>query len=199
MGVEIEVRQQSSEMIRLVGGKLVKETSAQNIYMVPPKGEYQFEITGYAPPFQMKKDPKYVKEGESEFQTMTRVEFTITEGKGKGHMFTQLWGFSVGEKSNLGKFLKAMNIPVPSVGKWDLDNIVGYVGTGYVTPSDTLGTDGKAKYARLSLDTVSGVSAPEKPYRFDGEFTQAVAASNGHSNGNGNGQAASSNDGWPEG
>lgn len=192
MGATIQVGQQSSEMIRLVGGKLVKETSAANLYIVPPKGEYQFEVTGYALPFEMPKSADY----GGGMQTMTRVEFTIVDGKGKGKMFTQLWGFTIGEKSNLGKFCRRMKIPMPNPGEtWDLDNMIGYVGTGYVTPGDDVGTDGKPKYAKLSLDTVEGVSAPERGYSFAGEI-ETAPSSNGHSNGNG---AAETDDGWPAG
>jgi hypothetical protein len=191
MGATIDVKQQQSLMIRLVGDKLVKEEAAQNLYIVPPKGEYQFQVTGYALPFEMPKSEDY----GGGTQTMTRVEFTITEGKGKGKLFTQLWGFSIGPKSNLGRFCRLMKMDLtPANGSWDLDNMIGYTGSGYLTPSETLGDDGKPKYTKLSLDTVEGISAPEKVYVYTGSLTEAPVTSNGNGH-----QAAETDDGWPEG
>lgn len=188
MGVQMEVKQQASVMIRKVGDKLVKETRAGNIYVVPPKGEYQFEVTGYALPFEMPKSEEY----GGGTQTMTRVEFTIIDGKGAGKMFDQMWGFSNGPKSNLGRFLRAMKVDLtPIDGSWDLDRMIGYTGSGYVTPSDNLGDDGKPKYARLSLDTVEGIAAPERAYTFDGDLEDVLASSNGHEP-----AADAGDDGW---
>ena len=191
MGATIEVRQQTTMMIRLVGDKLVREERTANLYVVPPKGEYTFEITGYAEPFQMKRSAQWIKEGESEFQNMTRVELTITEGPGKGKMFDQMWGFALGAGSNLGKFCRRMNISIPAAGSFDLEQIIGYIGTGYVTPSDTLGDDKKPKYANLGIETVSGVSAPERAFFYAGELSDTPASSNG--------TEAVGEDGWPTG
>lgn len=195
MGVQIETKQQQSVMIRKVGDKLVKEEAVQNLYIVPPKGEYQFEVTGYALPFEMPK----AEEFGGGTQAMTRVEFTIADGKGKGKMFTQLWGFSIGPKSNLGRFCRLMKMDLtPANGSWDLDNMIGYTGSGYLTPSETLGDDGKPKYVKLSLDTVEGVSAPERSYSFDGDLSEAGTLREGpKSNGHSNGTAAAADDGWP--
>lgn len=189
MGVQMEVKQQASTMIRKVGDKLRKEDRTANLYMVPPKGEYQFEVTGYALPFEMPKAEEY----GGGMQMMTRVEFTITDGKGKGKMFDQLWGFSLGPKSNLGRFLRSMKVDLTPVdGSWDMDRMIGYVGSGYVTPGEALGDDGKPKYAKLSLDTVEGISAPETAYAFQGDLDEVPVSSNGHG-----APASESEDGWP--
>lgn len=190
MGATLAVNENASEMIRLVNGKLVQETSQRNLYVVPPKGEYQWEITGYALPFEMEKGEQF---GGGK-QTLTRLEFTITEGKGTGKMFTVMFGFSIGERSNLGQLLRSLNVDLSpdDNGQWDLDRAVGYRGKGYVVPSDKLGDDGKPKYCKLALDTIDPVSAPDKPYSITIVEPAEIAASNGHANGNG----ASDNDGW---
>ena len=194
MGVQLEVKQQTTTMIRLVGDKLRKETRVANLYIVPPKGEYEFDITGYALPFEIKRDQQYMKEGDSEYQTMTRIEFTITSGKGAGKMFDQMWGLKIGPKSNLGRCCQAMNIPIPKTGNFDLDSIIGYGGKGYVIPGETLGDDGKPRYAKLSLDTVEGTHAPERAYTFEGELDDEPVSSNGHE---ASSQSQESEDGWP--
>lgn len=204
MGATLTVNETSTQMVRLVGGKLVQEAAQRNIYVVPPKGEYAFEITGYALPFDMPKAEQY----GGGMQTMTRLEFTITEGKGIGKMWTELLGFSIGEKSNLGKLLRKLNVDLnPNErGEWDLDRAVGYRGKGYVVPSDKLDDMGKPKYARLSIDTVEPLGAPEQPYSIqimerepveasvEKGFVGMRVAANG--NGNGNGNHAASDDGW---
>lgn len=189
MGVQIEAKQTQSTMIRLVNGKLVKEEASPNIYIVPPKDMYEFDVTGYAIPFEMPRDPEY----GGGTQTMTRVELTITEGKGKGRMFTQMWGFSIHPKSNLGIFLRKLSVPIPIVGGFDLDEMIAYGGRGYVVPSDKLGDDGKPKYAKLSLDTVEGTKVRDQAYSFDGDLELAGISSNGNRT-----QAAVTDDGWPD-
>jgi hypothetical protein len=204
MGVQIAVRETvDCAMIRLVGNKLVKEQRVENLYIVPPKGEYQFQITGYAEPFEM---PRAVEYGGG-MQTMTRVELTITEGKGKGRMFDQLWGCTIGPKSNLGKFLRAMKVPVAANenGEFDLDNIIGYIGSGYVTASDAVDNQGKPRYARLAIDTVEGISPPKRTYSYDleaeeedeGDFGEVVGVDPiSYANGN---STTATDDGWPTG
>lgn len=189
MGATLTVNETSSEMIRLVGDQLVQETSQRNLYTVPPKGEYEFKITGYALPFEMAKSEQY----GGGTQTMTRIEFTITEGKGTGKMWTELFGFSIGEKANLGRLLRKLEVDLTpdDAGKWDLDRAIGYTGRGYGVPSDKLDEYGKPRYFRLSLDTVEAVSAPEKPYSIQIETREPVGAA--ATNGNGH---APADDGW---
>jgi hypothetical protein len=190
MGATLTVNETSSEMIRLVGNELVQETSQRNLYTVPPKGEYEFMITGYALPFEMAKSEQY----GGGMQTMTRLEFTIAEGKGAGKMWTELFGFSIGEKANLGRLLRKLKVDLSpdASGNWDLDRAVGYVGKGYGVPSDKLDEDtGKPKYFRLSLDTVEPVSAPERPYSITIETREPVGAAAGNGN-----TAPAADDGW---
>lgn len=179
MGATLTVNEGTSEMVRLIGDQLIQESAQRNLYVVPPKGEYEFQITGYALPFEMAKAEQY----GGGTQTMTRIEFTITEGKGKGKMWTELFGFSIGEKANLGKLLRKLKVDLAADanGKWDLDRAIGYTGRGYVVPSDKLDDEGKPKYARLSLDTVEPVSAPAQAYSIEIETREPVgaAASNG--------------------
>ena len=198
MGATLTVNESSTQMVRLVNGQLVQEEAQRNIYCVPPKGEYEFMITGYALPFEMQKSEQYIRPGEKTTQTMTRIEFTITSGKGDGKMWSELIGFSIGMKSNLGKLLRKLNVDLSpnEKGQWDLDRAVGYRGKGYVVPSDKLDDMGKPKYARLSIDTVEPMGAPDSPYTIDIVEREPEPAMAGATNGNGNGHNAGSDDGW---
>lgn len=191
MGATMKVYEGSTQMVRLVGDKLVQEEAQRNLYVIPPKGEYEFMITGYALPFEMLIQPQHRKPDGPERQTMTRLEFTITEGKGKGKLFTVMVGFSLGPQSNLGRLLRQLNVDLSpdEHGEWDLDRAIGYRGRGHFIPSETLDDTGKPKYVKLALDLgYELVSAPEQPYRID--ITQAAPAANG------NGHKAASDDGW---
>ena len=188
MGATLTVNQGSTQMVRLVNDELVQEEGQRNLYIVPPKGEYVFTITGYALPFELAKAEQY----GGGMQKMTRLEFTITEGKGAGRMWTEMFGFSIGPKSNLGNLLRRLNVDLTpdDSGTWDLDRAVGYRGKGYVVPSDKLDDAGKPKYARLSIATVEPLGAPERAYSITITEPEAKPASNG------NGHAAHDNDGW---
>lgn len=204
MGATLTVNETTSKMVRLVNGKLVIEDGQRNLYMVPPKGEYEWEITGYALPFEMKKSAQFIKPGESEYATKTRLEVTITSGKGVGKMFTEMYGFSIGPRSTLGKLLRALNVslaPDPVTREWDLDRVIGYKGKSYVTHGmDASGAvklddQGKPKYANIVIDTVEALGAPENPYSIsidpaDLEPAQAHEPA---------AHAAQDDDGWPTG
>lgn len=188
MGAVLTVNETKTEMIRLVNGKLVKEEAQRNLYVVPPKnGEYEFTITGYALPFELKSDQYGV-------QTKTKLELTLKNGK----MIQCMFGFSIGEKSNLGGVLRRLGVdlsPDPETGTWDLDRCIGYTGKGYFTLSEKLDDAGKPKYVNLEPKTVEAINAPDQAYRYSetiSDVIPAAPATNGHSNGN----HAPADDGW---
>jgi hypothetical protein len=202
MGATLTINETTSKMVRLVSGKLVVEDGQRNLYIVPPKGEYEWEITGYALPFEMKKSAQFIKPGESEYATKTRLEITITSGKGAGKMFTEMFGFSIGPRSTLGKLLRALNVslePDAVTRQWDLDRVIGYKGKSYVTHGQDatgavkLDDQGKPKYTSIVIDTVEALGAPERPYSIDisdEDLTPQRAESAASS--------TSTDDGWPE-
>jgi hypothetical protein len=196
MGVAIDVNKGSSKMVRLVGGKLVLEESQNNIYIIPPKGECDWTITGYQLPFKMKKAPQHIKEGESEYAEKTRLEFTVDGGPGDGRMFRVLYGFALGPRATLGKFCRALGVELGD--SFDLDNLIGYRGHSFAGPAtDATGNvllddNKKPAYANILVDDrFHVISPPEKPYFID------LSASNGTANGNGHVESASGDDGWP--
>jgi len=202
MGATLTINETTSKMVRLVNGKLVVEDGQRNLYIVPPKGEYEWEITGYALPFEMKKSAQFIKPGESEYATKTRLEITITSGKGAGKMFTEMFGFSIGPRSTLGKLLRALNVslePDAVTRQWDLDRVIGYKGKSYVTHGQDatgavkLDDQGKPKYASIVIDTVEALGGPDKPFSIDisdEDLTPQRAESAASS--------TSTDDGWPE-
>lgn len=196
MGATLTINETTSKMVRLVNGKLVVEEAQKNLYIVPPKGELEWMITGYALPFEMKKLPQHVKPGESEWQTKTRLEFTIQSGPGKGRMFTDMYTFSIGQKATLGKLLRRVQVdmsPDEVTRSWDLDRAIGYTGKSYVTHGEKLDDKGKPLYANIVIDTVEAVAAPDRPYSInidDEDLTPQRAESAATS--------TASDDGWPE-
>lgn len=157
-------------MVRKVGDKLVKEDRRGELYIVPPKGEYELEITGYALPFEMARAIEY----GGGTQTMTRLELTITSDKGKGKMFDLLYGCSMGQRSNLGKLLRRANVDLtPINGSFDLDRVIGYKFRSFAGPATDssgnvkTGDDGKPKYAQVVVDTVEPVSKPERAWSIE--------------------------------
>lgn len=200
MGATLTVNETTSKMVRLVNGKLVVEEGQRNLYIVPPKGEYEWEITGYALPFEMKKSAMFIKPGESEYATKTRLEITITSGKGAGKMFTEMFGFSIGARSTLGKLLRALNVslePDAVTRQWDLDRVIGYKGKSYVTHgADSNGAvklddQGKPKYASIVIDTVEALGGPERPYSINIDEEDLTPQRQESA-------ASASDDGWPE-
>jgi hypothetical protein len=205
MGVAIDVNKGSSKMVRLVGGKLVLEESQNNIYIIPPKGECDWTITGYQLPFKMKKAPQHIKEGESEYAEKTRLEFTVDGGPGDGRMFRVLYGFALGPRATLGKFCRALGVELGD--SFDLDNLIGYRGHSFAGPAtDATGNvllddNKKPAYANILVDDrFHVISPPEKPYFIDlsgVDTSSPTPASNGTANGNGHVESASGDDGWP--
>lgn len=185
MGVVLTVNENKTEMIRLVGDKLVKEEAQRNLYVIPPKnGEYEFTITGYALPFEMRSD-------EYGVQTKTKLELTMKNGQ----MVQCMFGFSIGPKSNLGEVLRRLGVdmaPDPKKGGWDLDACIGYSGKGYFNLSDKLDDTGKPKYVNLVPKSVEPIGKPEKKYSFDETITDVIPAATASSNGN----HAPADDGW---
>jgi len=203
MGATLTINENAtaSKMVRLVNGKLTVEDAQPNLYIVPPKaGEFEWMITGYALPFEMKKPAAFIKPGESEWQTKTRLEFTIQSGPGKGKMFTDLFTFSIGQKATLGKLLRRLNVdmsPDEATKSWDLDRSIGYVGKSYVSHgADNMGAVklddfGKPKYAQVVVNTVEAISAPERPYSINIDEEDLTPQRQESA-------ASASDDGWPE-
>jgi hypothetical protein len=205
MGVAINVNTGSSKMVRLVAGKLVLEESQNNIYIIPPKGECDWMITGYQLPFKMKKAPQHIKEGESEYAEKTRLEFTVEGGPGDGRMFRVLYGFALGPRATLGKFCRALGVELGD--SFDLDNLIGYRGHSFAGPAtDATGNvllddNKKPAYASISMDDrFRVISPPAQPYFIDlsgVDTTSSTPASSGATNGHVESTGDDAGDGWP--
>lgn len=168
MGATINVNESQSEMIRLVGGKLVKEVTQSNLYIIPAVGEYEWEVTGYALPFELPKAAEY----GGGTQTKTRIEFTILSGPSKG-MFLDMYTYSIGEKSKLGMLFRSIGVDLTAVdGRWDLDRCIGYRGKSYVAHAKDaagqvkLGKTGQP-YPTVVVSTATGTGKPNTAYHYE--------------------------------
>lgn len=176
MGASLTVNDTATanKMVRLVDGKLIVQDAPVGLYIVPPKaGTLDWKITGYALPFEMKRSPKFMKPGQSEYQTKTRLEFTITSGGGAGKMFTEMYSFSIGTQATLGKLCRKLEVdltPDPITHEWDLDRLIGYEGRSYVghgkdeTGAVKLDDNKRPKYAQIVVDTVEPMGKPDQVY-----------------------------------
>lgn len=192
MGVSLTTGTLERKMVRLVGDDLCVETVADNLYAVPPQGEYEFTITGYALPFELPKAAEY----GGGTQTMTRLELTFKNGK----MTTLLFGFSIGPRSNLRKFLDAVGVDMSpdERGRWDLDYAIGYKAKGLFKPSDKLNNEGKPKFAIVATEFITPVAAPPKRYSIElsEEQQQPTPYQAPATNGNGHNGHHATDDGW---
>lgn len=122
------------EVIRLVGGKAVKSEVTESetaAYQVPPSDKYRVKIVGFYEPFETPRRAEWITpESPATHETMTRLEFEIMEGKGKGRRFTSRIPYKIHPKSNLGMvWLAAVGPITPSIEFTDIldKEIVIYV------------------------------------------------------------------------
>jgi hypothetical protein len=141
---------------RAASGERVEELADRRKYKVPPTGQYRLAITGYYKPFAWT-SKEY---GDS---TKTRIEFRIESDYGRGNYLNDMYTWSVGPKSNLGKLIrKARGVEIPE-GDVNLFELIlprePIVFDCYVTNSDEKDEHGAPKYARVTLDTVTPAAA----------------------------------------
>lgn len=129
----------------------------QAAYTPPPSDKYHVKITGIAETWKRPKRAEWVKEGGPTEDTMTRLEFEIQAGKGKGRKFTSQVNCVVGPKSNLGQVWLAAVGPIPtSIELMDLLDKELFI---YVEKNE--GTDqsgNKRVYANPTWSTAKAVS-----------------------------------------
>lgn len=90
-------------------------------YTPPPSNKYRLRITGVAETWQKPKKAEWIKPGGPTEDTMTRLEFEIQDGKGKGKRFTSLVNCVINPKSNLGQVWLAAVGPIsPAIELMDL-------------------------------------------------------------------------------
>ena len=111
-------------MARLVDGDPVWQEVGQDeqaAYTPPPSNKYHLKITGIAETWIKPKRPEWIQPGGPTEDTMTRLEFEIVSGKGKGKRFSSLVNCVINPKSNLGKvWIAAVGPIVPSIELMDL-------------------------------------------------------------------------------
>lgn len=119
--------QQSNNVFRLVDGEIegVEITpEEQQAYQFRADGMYNLEITGVYEPWVQAKKAEWIKPGGPTEDTLTRIEFEILDGKGKGKRFASRVAVSLGSRSNLIHLWKATVGPVgPNP---DLTDLLGH-------------------------------------------------------------------------
>lgn len=149
---------------RSATGELLREESDRSGYIVPPAGEYTLRITSFSEQFEMPVSEQY----GGGTKTSTRVEFEILSDRGKGKRFTDVFTWSVGEKSNLGQLLRRAGVAIPT-GTIDLAQLLlpesGSVDfVGLVKLSATLDDAGRPKYASVVASSVRKADAAAAAY-----------------------------------
>jgi hypothetical protein len=151
---------------KTASGALSITESKREDYSVPPEGEYEWEITGFAEPFEMAKSAEF----GGGMQTKTRLEFTILSGKGQGRKFNQMFTWSVGSKATLGQLIAKVRGQGVGLGEtFELTDLIGMKAKSYVNHSVDLGghiktgPDGKPLYAEVAIKTIRPLTASGAP------------------------------------
>jgi hypothetical protein len=146
-------------MARLVDGDPVwQEVSPEEMaaYVPPPSDKYHVRITGFGEPYQRPKRAEWIKEGGPTHDTMTRLEFEIQNGKGKGRKFSASVNCVVGPKSNLGQVWLAAVGPIPPT--IEMMDLLGKELNIYVEQNEGIDANGnKKKYANPTWSTAKPV------------------------------------------
>ena len=146
---------------RLVDGKPVWQEMDQEelaAYTPPPSDKYHVRITGFGETWQKPKRAEWVKEGGPTHDTMTRLEFEIQAGKGKGKKFSSQVNCVVGPKSNLGQVWLAAVGPIPNT--IEMMDLLGKELTIYVERNEGVdGNGNKRTYANPTWSTAKAIGA----------------------------------------
>lgn len=147
-------------MARLVDGIPVWQEVTQDelaAYVPPPSDKYHVRITGFGETWQRAKRTEYVKEGGPTHDTLTRLEFEIQAGKGKGKKFTSIVNCVVGPKSNLGHVWLAAVGPIPPT--IEMMDLLGAELSIYVERNEGIDQNGNKKvYANPTWTTAKSLS-----------------------------------------
>lgn len=150
-------------MARLVDGVPTwEEVTSEELasYVAPPSDKYHVRITGFAETWQKPKRAEWVKEGGPTHDTMTRLEFEVLEGRGKGRKFTSQVNCVVGPKSNLGQVWLAAVGPIPATV--EVMDLLGKELVIYVERNEGVDASGnKRTYANPTWSTAKPVGAEE--------------------------------------
>lgn len=150
-------------MARLVDGEptwqeVTEEEQAK--YIPPPSDKYHVRITGFAETWQKPKRAEWIKEGGATHDTMTRLEFEILEGKGKGKRFSSQVNCVIGPKSNLGQVWMATIGAIPP--KIEVMELLGKELVIYVERNEGVDQNGNKKvYANPTWSTAKPVGDSE--------------------------------------
>jgi hypothetical protein len=148
-------------MARLEGNEPVwQELSQEELaaYIPPPSGVYHVKITGIGETWQEAKRPEWIKEGGPTHDTMTRLEFEIQDGKGKGKKFSSRVNCKVHPKSNLGQvWMAAIGAIPPTI---ELMDLLGAELNIYVERNEGVDGNGNKKaYANPTWSTAKSINA----------------------------------------
>jgi hypothetical protein len=146
-------------MARIVNGTptwLDVDQDEQAAYTPPPSNKYHLKITGIAETWKKPKKAEWIKPGGPIEDTMTRIEFEIQDGKGKGKKFSSLVNCVINPKSNLGQvWLAAVGAISPSL---ELTDLLGKELEIYVDRKEGTDQNGnKVFYANPTWSTAKAV------------------------------------------
>lgn len=148
-------------MARLVKGEPIWQEVSQDemsAYTPPPSDKYHVQITGIGETWQKPKRAEWIREGGPTHDTMTRLEFEIQAGKGKGRRFTSQVNCVVGPKSNLGQVWMAAVGPIPATV--EIMDLLGKELGIYVERTEGIDQSGnKVFYANPTWSTARAVDA----------------------------------------
>jgi hypothetical protein len=123
-----------------------------------PGLQYDLRITGVAETWKKPKRAEWIKPGGPTEDTMTRLEFEILNGKGKGRRFTSQVNCVVGPKSNLGQVWMAAVGPIPT--SIEIMDLLDKELTMYVERNEGVDNSGNKKvYANPTWSTAKPIGS----------------------------------------
>ena len=162
--IVVQTSSQGSNMVaRIVDGEpeWVEITpEEQQKYVFKADGAYHLRITGIYEPWTQPKKLEWVKPGGPTEDTLTRLEFEIVEGKGKGSRFASRVNVALGPRSNLINIWKAT---VGAVGPApELTDMLGKELMLYVVKNEDTDAMGNVRvYANPTWTTAKPVGASD--------------------------------------
>lgn len=159
-----------TRMWRKTNGQLAVVEPKREEYNVPVKGQYRLKYHGIAEPFEM--DDTF---NPGQKVRKTRVEFLIVKSRNRGSdgkLFSNLFTWSLSEKSNLGNLMATLRGgPIRPGEKFDVRNPLGIEFDAMVKVND------KGTYATVVIDSimVDDDGQQELPEAEDDPFNLASA------------------------
>jgi hypothetical protein len=151
-------------------------------YVIPPTGDYDLRLVGFAKPYQQPISKEYQRKGGPTESTKTSLEFEIISEHGKGYRF--LWNFITwslamgtrGNPSHMGRIYKAGVLKGGNPdGPLAFENLIGCEFHAHVVASEDWDDEGNPKYCTIEPKSITTLQAGSAAKKYD-PFSRKTSA-----------------------